>query len=108
MNFLEYQIAADKFRNPYLSYRDNLTMSTIGISSESGEVAEEIKHYLIHGHIFDVQNLKKELGDLLWYINAMCTTLDISLEEIAAMNIVKLTKRYPNGFNHEDSINRKE
>lgn len=108
MDFTEYQFAADRFRNHDLTHRDNLLMATVGIASESGEVAEEIKHFIFHAHNLDTINLKKELGDLLWYINAMCTTLDFTLEEIAEMNIAKLKSRYPNGFNSEDSINRKD
>jgi NTP pyrophosphatase (non-canonical NTP hydrolase) len=51
--------------------------------------------------------MKRELGDILWYIAQACIALDISFEEIAQMNFEKLTARYPEGtFSIERSENR--
>ena len=50
--------------------------------------------------------LKKELGDICWYIAETATALDLSLEDIMAANIEKLRKRYPEGFSSKASIHR--
>jgi NTP pyrophosphatase (non-canonical NTP hydrolase) len=74
---------------------------------ESGEAQNTIKKHLYHGHWLDLNELAKELGDMVWYIATMCNTFDIPLEEIAKLNIAKLKERYPDGFSEYDSINRK-
>ena len=49
----------------------------------------------------------QELGDILWYLTIGAYALGISLEDIASENIKKLTLRYPNGWDSNNSINRK-
>jgi len=46
------------------------------------------------------------MGDCLWYLAALATTLKIDLDEVASMNIDNLIKRYPNGFSTSDSLKR--
>jgi NTP pyrophosphatase (non-canonical NTP hydrolase) len=82
-------------------------MTALGLTGESGEVADMIKKTLYHGHLIDIEKLIKELGDVLWYISVMAETLDIPLEKIAEQNIAKLAARYPEGFSEYLSINRK-
>lgn len=78
----------------------------LGIAGEAGEVADYIKKVLYHGHPMDKDKLCKELGDVLWYIATLADTACFTLEEVARVNIEKLKKRYPEGFNKERSINR--
>jgi NTP pyrophosphatase (non-canonical NTP hydrolase) len=78
----------------------------LGLAGEAGEVADHIKKGIFHRHGLDIPKLKKELGDTLWYIAAICTTLGFDLGEIMDLNIEKLKERYPNGFNSEDSKRR--
>ena len=85
-----------------------LAMCALGLTGEAGEVAEIIKKALFHGHPIDVNELKKELGDVLWYTAALCTKFGIEMNDVMDLNIEKLNKRYPEGFNSFDSINRKE
>lgn len=82
--------------------------ATAGITSEAGEIAEHVKHVRFHGKALDKEYLIKEGGDLLWYLAELATGLGITLEEIAARNVTKLQKRYPEGhFTVERSENRK-
>jgi NTP pyrophosphatase (non-canonical NTP hydrolase) len=78
----------------------------LGLVGESGEVVDLIKKHVYHGHPLDSDKLLKELGDVLWYVAALATALDVELSEVAAKNIAKLTARYPEGFSSEASMNR--
>ena len=81
-------------------------IAALGLAGESGEVADLLKKHLGHGHPLDVDKLRAELGDVLWYIAALCTLYNITLDSVAATNIDKLRKRYPDGFSHEASRTR--
>jgi len=59
-----------------------------------------------HGHPFDPESLKDELGDVLWYLAEAATAVGLNLEDIASQNVDKLIRRYPEGFSEEHSINR--
>lgn len=85
-----------------------LLNGALGLTGESGEVADLIKKYLFHGHDLDKDELVKELGDVCWYVALLCHAIGVSLEEIMSRNIEKLKKRYPEGFSSEASINRTE
>ena len=60
------------------------------------------------GHEMDHRHAQKELGDLLWFIAEWCTSYGLSLEDIMQMNIDKLRARYPEWFDAEHSLHRKE
>lgn len=77
-----------------------------GLAGEAGEVVELIKKGIFHRHGLDREKVKKELGDCLWYIAAICTKLDLDLTEVMEDNIAKLKLRYPDGFSSNDSIIR--
>ncbi len=70
----------------------------LGLSGEVGEFNDMIKKWVFHEKKLDVEHLKKECGDILWYIAMMCQSFDWNLEEIMQMNIDKLKSRYPDGF----------
>lgn len=78
----------------------------IGLAGEAGEVADHIKKGVFHRHGIDLPELEKELGDTLWYVAALCTTLGLDLSAIMQANIEKLRVRYPNGYTSEDSLHR--
>jgi NTP pyrophosphatase (non-canonical NTP hydrolase) len=80
----------------------------LGIAGEAGEVADLIKKAVFHGHPIDKNVVKKELGDVLWYVSQIARLAGLTLDEVAAGNIDKLYKRYPKGFSSEASINRTE
>lgn len=84
----------------------DLTVCALGLSGESGEVADHIKKVVGHGHDLDKAKVKKELGDVLWYVAAGAELIGETLEDVAKANIEKLKKRYPDGFDPERSKNR--
>ncbi len=85
---------------------DKLTLSALGLTSESGEVANSIKQVIFQGHHLDTMHLIEELGDILWYLVLACIVLDCTLEDVMIVNVAKLRERYPNGFDPMRSINR--
>lgn len=90
---------------------ERLITAALGISAEGGEFAEIIKKAVFQGKPLDDDaqyHMKRELGDVMWYIAQACIALGCSLEDIIYMNIEKLESRYPDGFDSFRSNNRKE
>ena len=85
--------------------------AAVGLSAESGEFLEIVKKIAFQGKPYDAANinhLKVELGDVLWYVAQACMALDVSLDDVIAQNISKLAARYPEGhFNSYFSENRR-
>tara|TARA_B100000214_G_scaffold311511_1_gene243551 strand:+ start:240 stop:644 length:405 start_codon:yes stop_codon:yes gene_type:complete len=88
-----------------------LLTAAVGISAEGGEFMEIVKKIIFQGKPYNEDNinhLKIELGDVLWYVAQACIALDISLDDICDMNVKKLESRYPDGhFSEFYSENRK-
>lgn len=100
----ETERTAGKFENNKLE----LIAWAMGIGGESGEYIDGLKKHLFHGHNLNIESQAKELGDILFYIARSAAALNYSLAEIAEMNIDKLKRRYPDGFDEQKSINRDE
>lgn len=86
----------------------NLSNVGLGLTGEAGECADMIKKHLHHGHKLDVEHMKKEFGDALWYIALGCEVVGTTMDDVMQLNIDKLKARYPEGFEPEKSQNRKE
>lgn len=108
MTFEEYNKLALRTVNVDLTDEELLLNATLGSLGELGEIADHVKKYMYHGHTLDIEAVSKEIGDVLWYLNLLAEVTGYSLEEIAAMNIAKLEKRYPDKFSSGASINRLE
>ena len=102
----EYQAASTRTMVPGYSHEDAMINYSMGLVGESGEVIDLLKKSLFHGHELDRNKLKEELGDVLFYLAAIATTANLTLDEVANHNVRKLMDRYPNGFSQERSINR--
>ena len=91
---------------------ERLLTAAVGMSAEAGEFTEIVKKIVFQGKPVTEENLfhlKRELGDIMWYVSQACIGLDISIEEVIQMNFEKLSARYPEGtFTIERSENRKE
>jgi len=96
MNFKEYQEESRKTAI-YPKAGENYVYPTLGLAGEAGEVAEKIKKAIRDkdGVVDDErkEELKKELGDVLWYVSQIASELNLSLNEIAEKNIEKLYNR---------------
>jgi len=93
MNFIEYQDFAKRtaiYNNP--GTIPGLAYTALGLAGEAGEVANKVKKVYRDGA--SIWPIAEELGDVLWYLAAVCTELNMSLEDIAASNIAKLNVRH--------------
>lgn len=93
-------------RAPLTQHALSLSNAALGLVGESGEVADKVKKHLYHGHELDKESLKKELGDVLWYVSALCSLCEFDLGDVMALNVEKLKHRYPRGFSRLDSQQR--
>lgn len=85
-----------------------LLEGVMGLSGEAGEAEELVKKHVFQGHVLDVNHIVKELGDTAYYLSLSAHALGYSLDEILRMNIEKRLERYPEGFETDRSIYRKE
>ena len=87
--------------------KDMLYHGVFGLTSEAGEVAGLLQK-VYQGHDLDDEHLIKELGDCMWMIAEICTSKGFNLDDVMQTNIDKLKARFPNGFEVERSLHRKE
>jgi NTP pyrophosphatase (non-canonical NTP hydrolase) len=89
-----------------------LITAAFGLSAEAGEFTEVVKKIILQGKPYTADNvfhMKRELGDICWYLSQAFMALDTNFEEILQMNYEKLSARYPEGtFDVYKSENRVE
>lgn len=108
MTINEYQSAAMRTSNKTITQDEHILNGALGLTGESGEVADIVKKHLMQGHPLDINHIAKELGDICWYIAETATAIGYDLETIMQMNVDKLKKRYPQGFSTERSQHREK
>ena len=109
----EYKDFVKSRMKPMDTLQDDLLHMTLGIAGESGELVDAVKKYWAYGKPLNVNNVIEELGDLLFYIQGMLSTVTRqgalspeTLEDLMITNMDKLTKRYPTGYSDEAAIAR--
>jgi NTP pyrophosphatase (non-canonical NTP hydrolase) len=109
MTLADYQQGAARTMNPALTGTERLVDATAGLAEEAGEVLAHVRKHAFQGHALDRERLATELGDALWCLAATATAAGLSLGDVAAHNLDKLRRRYPDGFSEEASrAHRKE
>lgn len=103
----EYQVLASRTINNDLTDKGKEYHALHGLVGEIGEI-HSLFQKVYQGHELDRSHLQKEIGDLLWFIAELCTVNGWCLEDIMQMNIEKLKARYPEGFEANKSLFRKE
>lgn len=109
MNFNEYQKLAKEMAIYKRIEGFEYIYPALGLAGESGEVIEKLKKAFRKDEALkseDRDNLKKEIGDVLWYLSQIATELNLSLGEIADLNIKKLQDRKKRGVLHSTGDNR--
>ena len=112
---LNYAALLSRLNNLELEHDCNvpqLLTAALGLTAESGEFTEVVKKIILQGKPYNEDNvfhMKRELGDICWYIAQACMALDTTFDEIIEMNVEKLEARYPGGsFDVHHSENRVE
>ena len=106
-----YQQLALTFDGEYGAFyteETRLLHGLMGLNGEAGEAIDIMKKHMFHEHNLDKNHLAKELGDVAWYLALCADALGFTLEEVLTMNVEKLRRRYPDGFDVEKSKNRAE
>jgi NTP pyrophosphatase (non-canonical NTP hydrolase) len=111
--FAEYSEAVWQFAS-YPERGKNLIYPALGLAGESGEVAEKIKKLWRNQGQTGASGLSaekreelvKELGDVLWYVNAMCREMGVTMDEVAAKNAAKLSDRAARNVIKSEGDNR--
>lgn len=87
-----------------------LMYRTLGLVGEAGEVAEKVKKILRdkNGEVSeaDKQEIIKEMGDVLWYLQALADYLEIPLSQVAKVNLEKIHSRKARGVTKGSGDNR--
>ena len=109
--FNEYQMAVTETAvYPGPGTLNGLAYVTLGLAGEAGELANKVKKaYRDDGEELTPlrkAELKKELGDVLWYASQMATELGILLADVAADNLDRLQSRKQRGTLHGSGDNR--
>jgi NTP pyrophosphatase (non-canonical NTP hydrolase) len=106
MNFSEYQVFT--LKTAVYGVEHQVLYPALGLASEAGEVAGKVKKYLRDGGSFIAlrDQLRDELGDVLWYVAALAHDLDLDLDEVALNNIKKLADRKSRGVISGSGDNR--
>lgn len=95
MEFRSYQKKAGRTLDPTTPTGKALAHFALGLGGEAGEVLEPIKKFLFCNKSLVVGELAAELGDVLWYVAALCTTLGLDMGAVAEGNLRKLEERHP-------------
>ena len=82
---------------------------TIGVSGEAGELLDAMKKAVIYRKPLDIENVKEEIGDVLFYLQGLCNSIGYSFDEAMRDNMSKLNKRYSSGsYSDEQAIKRED
>jgi len=114
MNLNEYQNLSKRTMPVIEDVTDEAEVGTVrvnyalGVAGEAGEVADLVKKEAFHGHETNLDEIRKELGDVMHYVSGLATLYGLKLEDVAQGNIDKLRKRYPDGFSEKASRERVE
>lgn len=103
----EYQLLAARTIDPNMNGHECEMHALFGMASEVGELLG-IFQKSYQGHEIDEAHVLKEVGDIVWFIAEFLTANHWSLDEVMTMNIDKLIARYPDGFDTEKSLHRKD
>lgn len=113
MTFSEYQRAAT-LTAEYPNQGKNLLYPALGLAGETGETVDLVKKFWRNHNKTSAQQLTPEekhklimeVSDVMWYIAAMCEELNVSMEEVARLNIEKLMDRKARGVIKSEGDNR--
>ncbi len=108
MDLDHYQSLAARTRNSALDSQGQLLDAAAGLAEEAGEVLGTVRKHLFQDRPLDRDTITRELGDALWCLSTVATSLGLSLGDVAHTNVEKLRQRYPDGFSTADAVARRD
>ena len=108
MDVNEYQIEALRTEQGMSKDYPRILNGLMGLNGEAGECIDILKKAIFQGHMLDREHLAMELGDVAWYLAVSADAIGYKLSDILDRNVEKLRLRYPDGFDPERSIHRRE
>ena len=103
MEIINYQLESTRT----MKFDENVLMHCcMGMAGETGEVVDLIKKSVFYNKPIDKEKVAEEIGDIMFYIVNLATSLNLSMSDILQGNVDKLKKRFPNGFTESDAIRR--
>ncbi len=108
MQISEYQRLTDRAIPEHENKKDAVLHWCIGLSEECGEVLSVVKHHYYGGEELNKEDLVKEIGDVMWYLAALCRETGIDMDAASQLNAEKLMHRFPDDFDNERSARRHE
>jgi NTP pyrophosphatase (non-canonical NTP hydrolase) len=106
MTLDDYEQTATRTLNPKLSSTERLIDAAAGLAEEAGEILGLVRKHAYQSHALQRDKLTIELGDALWCLAMTAKSAGITLEQVAAANVAKLSKRYPDGYRDARSVLR--
>lgn len=97
MEIREYQEKSYVAIQSHTDEKDEVMNWLVGLTEEVGELASLFKHQYYGGEQLSKEEVAKEAGDVLWYLSALCTALDLNLDAVADLNMSKLHHRFALG-----------
>lgn len=107
MTLNDYEAAAARTTNAKLDDRERLLDAAAGLAEESGEILGMVRKHAYQSRELDRETLKIELGDALWCLAMTARSAGITLEDVAAANVAKLSARFPAGYSDAASRERR-
>jgi len=107
-NLNDFQQDCLRTTNRKLDWSQTVTNCVFGLCGESAEVAEHFKKHWFHGKELDIDKVKLEIGDIMFYCAWLSDVLGFELSQVGEAVTDKLRKRYGDGFSVEKSLNRKD
>ena len=108
MTLNEYQAAAQRTSRKDMTDEAHLMNAMLGLAGEAGECCDLAKKHFFQDGREIREKLIDELSDVMWYVAEAASALGVDMDMIAAHNVEKLKKRYPDGFEVERSLHRRE
>ncbi|MGC8479664.1 MAG: nucleoside triphosphate pyrophosphohydrolase family protein [Candidatus Micrarchaeia archaeon] len=106
MDFSEYQENAKKTAIYPNNMEGSFYYPALGLAGEVGELLNKIKKIARDKKNPDIEDLKGEIGDILWYLSQVSTELGIDFNEVAEHNLQKLKSRNERGLISGSGDNR--
>jgi NTP pyrophosphatase (non-canonical NTP hydrolase) len=104
-SFGEYQAEALVTAASHSDTATALANWSMGLAGETGELVDELKKVLFHKKPLDSKALRKEIGDVLWYLTVLADHLGFHLGQVAQENIEGLRARHGDSFKpHNEQV----